>query len=65
MLILGGINATKNEFPWHAAIFVRNASFPKWRYKCGGVLLSSTVVLTVAHCLKDIVTEKQTESTCW
>jgi len=43
--IVGGEEATPNQFPWIVALFVDNAWF------CGGALISENWVLTAAHCV--------------
>ncbi|XP_059491203.1 brachyurin-like isoform X2 [Neocloeon triangulifer] len=42
--IVNGAVATKGQFPWQAAIVIDGASF------CGGSLISTTRILTAAHC---------------
>ena len=44
--IVGGEPARKNEFPWQVSLVSKFGSRPR----CGGSLLSSTTVLTAAHC---------------
>jgi len=46
--IVGGEDAEKHEFPWQ--VFLVSRWLGKRQY-CGGSLLSSTSVLTAAHCL--------------
>lgn len=49
-LILGGKEAHKNSWPWHAALFhVDDGS--DMAYKCGGTVLNSNSILTAAHCV--------------
>ncbi|KAG4079873.1 hypothetical protein HA402_015004 [Bradysia odoriphaga] len=48
-LITGGIEANKNSWPWHAAIF--HVIRSNIAYKCGGTVLNSNSVLTAAHCV--------------
>jgi len=43
--IVGGEEATPNQFPWIVALFIDNAWF------CGGALISENWVLTAAHCV--------------
>ena len=46
--VIGGRPALTQEFPWQVALFADSLSpFPL----CGGSLLSSTTVLTAAHCI--------------
>ncbi|KAF4517253.1 hypothetical protein B566_EDAN011637 [Ephemera danica] len=42
--IIGGSPATKHQFPYQVAIITNDQAF------CGGSLISSTAVLTAAHC---------------
>jgi len=42
--IVGGVEAVPNSFPWAVAIIVNKAWF------CGGSIISSSWVLTAAHC---------------
>jgi len=44
--IVGGVEASPNQWPWQVALFVDNAWF------CGGSLISDTHVLTAAHCVE-------------
>ena len=43
--IVGGVEATPNQWPWQVALFVDDAWF------CGGSLISENWVLTAAHCV--------------
>ncbi|XP_062708618.1 chymotrypsinogen B-like isoform X2 [Aedes albopictus] len=49
-LILGGENSVPGEWPWHAAIFLLKHEKSTQTYRCGGTLISSSFVLTAAHC---------------
>lgn len=49
-LILGGENSVPGEWPWHAAIFLLKDEKSTPTYRCGGTLISSSFVLTAAHC---------------
>uniref|UniRef100_A0A1I8NVH0 Phenoloxidase-activating factor 2 n=1 Tax=Stomoxys calcitrans TaxID=35570 RepID=A0A1I8NVH0_STOCA len=43
--IVGGTNASPNEFPWIAVIFKSGKQF------CGGSLITNNHILTAAHCV--------------
>merc|ERR1719234_2231211 len=47
--IVGGQETNEHEYPWQVGIVSRNSRSP-W---CGGTLISSTHVLTAAHCFED------------
>ena len=44
-LIIGGETAEEGQFPWAAALFIDSAWF------CTGTLISSSYLLTAAHCV--------------
>ncbi|XP_062565588.1 phenoloxidase-activating factor 2-like isoform X2 [Armigeres subalbatus] len=44
------------EFPWMAFVYVIDAGYEV--YMCGGTLIQSKVVLTIAHCIENIQTSK-------
>ncbi|KAK4293236.1 hypothetical protein Pmani_034048 [Petrolisthes manimaculis] len=46
--IVGGVQATVNEYPWQAALMYSNSQF------CGGSLINDRYVLTAAHCTEDL-----------
>jgi len=53
--IVGGSDATPNEFPFQASI-----QYEKDGHGCGGSLIASNWVLTAAHCVHGYVKEKMT-----
>lgn len=52
-LITNGLDAKEGDWPWHSAIYHTDENELAQSYKCGGTLISSTAVLTAAHCLYD------------
>ncbi|XP_055972887.1 tissue-type plasminogen activator isoform X1 [Sorex fumeus] len=51
--IKGGVFTDITSHPWQAAIFAKNRRSPGERFLCGGVLISSCWVLSVAHCFQE------------
>ncbi|KAL1506478.1 hypothetical protein ABEB36_005838 [Hypothenemus hampei] len=49
--IFGGIDSDVNEFPWTALLEYENIQTGQKAFFCGGSLISSQYVLTVAHCI--------------
>jgi len=47
--VIGGTVAPRNSIPYQAALIINNSGF------CGGSLISTTVVLTAAHCVDRFV----------
>ncbi|XP_073964034.1 transmembrane protease serine 12-like isoform X1 [Choristoneura fumiferana] len=47
-LIINGVSAKRGELPWHAGIYLK--AFTPYMQICGGSLVSTTVVITAAHC---------------
>lgn len=43
--IMGGVNATIDEFPYQVSVHYNNF------HTCGGVIIDRTTILTAAHCL--------------
>ncbi|KAK3874599.1 hypothetical protein Pcinc_020491 [Petrolisthes cinctipes] len=46
--IVQGTNADRNEYPWMAYLVMFQESS---KYRCGGTLITDTLVLSAAHCL--------------
>ncbi|XP_053687377.1 CLIP domain-containing serine protease B8-like [Sabethes cyaneus] len=51
-VILGGTIADFPEFPWMAMLLYEHKNSQQMKYNCGGSLISSTFVITAAHCVK-------------
>ncbi|KAI5631989.1 trypsin domain-containing protein [Phthorimaea operculella] len=59
ILIVDGREAKQGEFPWHAGIYrksVTNDTLNK--LICGGSLVSSSVIISAAHCFWDKITHR-------
>lgn len=50
-LIVGGTTISRGTWPWLVAIYVSDEN-SSLSFKCGGVLISSKIILTAAHCIK-------------
>uniref|UniRef100_A0A182P275 Uncharacterized protein n=1 Tax=Anopheles epiroticus TaxID=199890 RepID=A0A182P275_9DIPT len=53
--VVGGVDAQLNAWPWMAALGYRSSSFELNagpRFLCGGTLITTQHVLTVAHCIQ-------------
>ncbi|XP_053667369.1 uncharacterized protein LOC128716907 [Anopheles marshallii] len=53
--VVGGVDAQLNAWPWMAALGYRSSSFELNsgpRFLCGGTLITTAHVLTVAHCIQ-------------
>ena len=61
---MGYVFTVNDEFPWHAAIYLKNAS-GIFNYECGGVLIYPDVILTAAHCLEEIELDENVYLTQW
>ncbi|XP_067616725.1 serine protease gd-like [Eurosta solidaginis] len=48
--IHGGVELSRGQFPWLAAIYRKQSS--GLRFLCGGSLVSANTVITAAHCFK-------------
>lgn len=44
--IIGGTDATRGQFPWQAAMILDRV------YLCGGSLITTSWILTAAHCAR-------------
>uniref|UniRef100_A0A336MBZ6 CSON009297 protein n=1 Tax=Culicoides sonorensis TaxID=179676 RepID=A0A336MBZ6_CULSO len=50
-LIFGGHEATRGQFPWLAALYMKKKK-GSTEFKCGATLVSNNAVITAAHCVK-------------
>jgi hypothetical protein len=50
--IVGGREASPGEYPWQVQLW--NAKSGRWRFQCGGTLVSDSLVVTAAHCFKHL-----------
>lgn len=53
--IVGGVGAAITENPWQVLLYIRSS------YQCGGSLISSTWVLTAAHCMQGVTSPDQVQ----
>ncbi|XP_063866252.1 coagulation factor XI-like [Scylla paramamosain] len=52
--VVGGQDASQGEYPWMAFLIMQAG---KYRFSCGGTLISSTHVLSAAHCFDGEIVE--------
>ena len=45
------IETTTFEYPWMLGLYEKLTDVNDFKYRCGAVLISSTVALTSAHCI--------------
>lgn len=48
LLVAGGMNASRGQWPWLVAIFVVKKNF---EFQCAGTLITNKHIITAAHCL--------------
>ncbi|XP_050520248.1 prostasin-like isoform X2 [Daktulosphaira vitifoliae] len=49
--IIGGYSTPYGAYPWQVEL---QANIGGWEHHCGGALVSETIALTAAHCLKNL-----------
>lgn len=52
-LTVNGQVATVDSFPWHGAVYQRHASAKQYKFACGAALVTSSVLISAAHCFYD------------
>ncbi|CAG9812281.1 unnamed protein product [Chironomus riparius] len=51
--VVGGTQTPRGAYPWNVALLHnKNTTQLKYKYFCGGTLISNKTVVTAAHCLK-------------
>ena len=49
--IVGGVDASENEFPWQVSWRFYNTTTNVHRHICGASIISDTWLVTAAHCV--------------
>ncbi|XP_055541343.1 CLIP domain-containing serine protease B9 [Wyeomyia smithii] len=55
--IIGGEAEIPGQFPWMARLAYRNRTSGRVTYRCAGSLITSRHVITVAHCVTNLIDE--------
>ncbi|KAH8292220.1 hypothetical protein KR054_007124, partial [Drosophila jambulina] len=55
--LLGGEQATAEQYPWLARIAYRNRTSSRISFRCSGSLISSNYIVTAAHCVVNLVSD--------
>ncbi|XP_061497101.1 CLIP domain-containing serine protease B9 [Anopheles gambiae] len=57
--IIGGETEVPGQFPWMARLAYRNQTSGRVTYRCAGSLITNRHVITVAHCVTNLIDELQ------
>ncbi|XP_053680892.1 CLIP domain-containing serine protease B9 [Anopheles nili] len=57
--IIGGESEVPGQFPWMARLAYRNRTSGRVTYRCAGSLITNRHVITVAHCVTNLIDELQ------
>uniref|UniRef100_A0A182N5R5 CLIP domain-containing serine protease n=1 Tax=Anopheles dirus TaxID=7168 RepID=A0A182N5R5_9DIPT len=57
--IVGGETEVPGQFPWMARLAYRNRTSGRVTYRCAGSLITNRHVITVAHCVTNLIDELQ------
>ncbi|XP_062557098.1 CLIP domain-containing serine protease B9 [Armigeres subalbatus] len=57
--IIGGETEIPGQFPWIARLAYRNRTSGRITYRCAGSLITNRHVITVAHCVTNLIDELQ------
>ncbi|XP_029826711.2 clotting factor G beta subunit [Ixodes scapularis] len=57
LMVIGGINAARDSYPFAVAIFRDKLTFEN--FQCGGTLITRSVVLSAAHCFYNTPNDTQ------
>ncbi|XP_050078740.1 transmembrane protease serine 9-like [Anopheles maculipalpis] len=57
--IIGGETEVPGQFPWMARLAYRNRTSGRVTYRCAGSLITNRHVITVAHCVTNLIDELQ------
>ncbi|KFB53569.1 AGAP004149-PA-like protein [Anopheles sinensis] len=60
--IVGGETEVPGQFPWMARLAYRNRTSGRVTYRCAGSLITNRHVITVAHCVTNLIDELELTS---
>ncbi|KAM4703778.1 suppressor of tumorigenicity 14 protein [Rhinophrynus dorsalis] len=58
--IVGGVNADVGEWPWQVSLHTKHDG-----HTCGASLVSSTILISAAHCFQDTTTIRYSDPSVW